>query len=373
MTIAVRRDGLDTPDGSLLGFFDAVLRGVGQVMFQNNTYAGLLFLLGISLNSIPDGLATLYGSLVSTATAVLLGAPRAAIRVGLHGFNGALTALALVHFLGPNMLVWVYLTVAAAFSTVLMLALTNVWKVWDGSALTAPFVLTAWVFLFAAPSLSQLPVTTLPAAVLPVAAGPQVPISSSILVEGLFHGIGQVFFQGSIVTGVVFLVGLLVASRIAAIAAILGSLVGLLIAWGLSASTAEIQLGLCGYNPTLTAMALGGIFFPLQVRSLALALLCTISTVVVTASLSWLLRPVGMIALTAPFVLVVWGALLAKSVIVPADASSVSLISALRQKCGTSTQLGQRSSGEEESASARSVGVQIRKSSISGHPEVANT
>ena len=35
----------------LLGFLDSVLRDVGQVMLQNNSYAGLLFLIGIFYNS----------------------------------------------------------------------------------------------------------------------------------------------------------------------------------------------------------------------------------------------------------------------------------------------------------------------------------
>jgi len=39
-------EGNDLPQ-FLLGFLDSVLRGVGQVMLQNNSYAGLLFLIGV--------------------------------------------------------------------------------------------------------------------------------------------------------------------------------------------------------------------------------------------------------------------------------------------------------------------------------------
>ena len=35
---------------SLPGFLDCVLRGIGQVMLQNNSYAGLIFLAGIFCN-----------------------------------------------------------------------------------------------------------------------------------------------------------------------------------------------------------------------------------------------------------------------------------------------------------------------------------
>ena len=56
----------------LLGFLDSVLRGVGQVMLQNNSYAGLLFLIGIFYNSTLFGMAVLVGTAASTATACSL-------------------------------------------------------------------------------------------------------------------------------------------------------------------------------------------------------------------------------------------------------------------------------------------------------------
>lgn len=37
---------------SFLVFIDSVLRGIGQVMLQNNSYTGLIFLIGIFYNSI---------------------------------------------------------------------------------------------------------------------------------------------------------------------------------------------------------------------------------------------------------------------------------------------------------------------------------
>jgi urea transporter len=57
-------------------FIDTVLRGIGQVMLQNNSLTGLIFLIGIFYNSILFGLATLIGACVSTATAVFLGIDR---------------------------------------------------------------------------------------------------------------------------------------------------------------------------------------------------------------------------------------------------------------------------------------------------------
>ncbi len=50
------------PTHQALLFIDSVLRGVGQVLLQNNSYAGLLFLAGIFYNSVLFGTAVLIGT-----------------------------------------------------------------------------------------------------------------------------------------------------------------------------------------------------------------------------------------------------------------------------------------------------------------------
>src|SRR5262245_24453696 len=57
----------------------SLLRGVGQVMFQNNPITGLLFLVGIFINSYEYGLSALLGLVVATPAAYLLGADRTLI------------------------------------------------------------------------------------------------------------------------------------------------------------------------------------------------------------------------------------------------------------------------------------------------------
>ena len=94
----------DLAPQSLPGFVDSVFRGIGQVMLQNNSYAGLIFLAGIFYNSTILGWAALLGAVSSTATAVLLGAERSRVSAGLFGFNGALVAIALLYFLEPDIL-----------------------------------------------------------------------------------------------------------------------------------------------------------------------------------------------------------------------------------------------------------------------------
>ncbi|GGY34050.1 urea transporter [Rhodanobacter panaciterrae] len=291
----------------LLGFVDALLRGIGQVMLQNNSYAGLLFLFGIFYNSTLFGLAVLVGTAVSTATAMLLGVDRALVRVGLFGFNGALVAIALLYFLQPDLLSWSYVVLASACTTILMAAMLHLLSVWKMPVLTAPFVFTALGFLLACARFGRLHSThVLPTAGLPQAATVEGIVSASTVLQGTFNGVAQVFFQGNVITGVIFVIALLVSSRVACVTALLGSLTGLLVAWGMGAAEPAIRSGAFGFNAVLAAIALGGVFFVLDAASIAYAVLAAITTTIVFAATSAALQPIGMPALTFPFVLVVW-------------------------------------------------------------------
>lgn len=296
----------------LLGFLDAVLRGIGQVMLQGNSYTGLLFLAGIFYNSVLFGWAALLGAIASTVTAIFLGSDRSEVQAGLFGFNGALVAIALLYFLEPGALAWAYVVLAAAFTTVVMVALLHLLGTWRVPALTAPFVFTTWVFVLACARFGRLQTTAvLPTAGLPKAATVEGIVTASTVAEGLFSGIAQVFFQGNAITGAIFVAGLLVSSRVAAGVALAGSCAGLLVAWGLGAAEPAIRAGAFGFNSVLTAIALGSGLFTPRAAAAAYTTLAVVVTAVVFAAMSAALEPLGMPALTSPFVLVTWLFLLA--------------------------------------------------------------
>jgi len=296
----------------LLGFFDSALRGIGQVMLQNNSYTGLLFLAGVFCSSMLSGWAALLGTTASTATAVLLGADRSQVRAGLFGFNGALAAIALVGCLKPSLLVWGYVVLAAACTTVLMVALQRLMTTWKIPALTAPFVLTTLCFMLACASFGHLNTAHVPPAAAPQeAVNVKGFVTASTVSQGLLTGLAQVLFQANAITGLIFAAGLLINSRLACIAGLLGSFAGLLVAWGMGADESAIRAGAFGFNSVLTALALVGGSFFLNAAAVAYGSLAVVTTAVVFAALSTALEPLGLPALTGPFVLVVWVFLLA--------------------------------------------------------------
>jgi urea transporter len=314
-------------ENPFVGFLDTLLRGCGQVMFQNNPLTGLLFLVGIFINSALLGVAGLIGLIVSTVTALLLGADRSLIRAGLFGYNGILAGIGLAFFIRWNAFLVVYIVLAAILSAVVMMALLNLMGSRDMPALTAPFVLSAWLFLFGIYLFSYLPPS---ASIQPLLLNPNAVVQTDLrplptgltgagltflnLVHAFFRGIGEVFFQDNFVTGVIFLIAILVNSRISALFAALGSLVGMLTALFLFGGNGFwVYHGLYGFNAVLCGIALGGLFYVFTWESAVYALLCMIISTVVMAAISVFLSPLGMPALTAPFVLTAWLFILPKA------------------------------------------------------------
>ena len=183
--------------------------------------------------------------------------------------------------------------------------------------LTTPFVLTAWLLLFAVYQFDFLHPTELiaPATLHPGAAVQtdlrelatgSGGLTAANLAHGLFRGVGEVMFEDNLLTRVIFLIAILVNSRISAAFAVLGSLVALLTALALGANGFLIYHGLYGFNAVLCAIALGGLFYVLTWKSAIYALLAAMFSVIAFAAIAVLLAPIGMPALTAPFVLTTW-------------------------------------------------------------------
>lgn len=229
-------------------------------MLQNNSYTGAIFLIGIFYNSIMLGIAALVGSVVSTLTANILGIDREHTQTGFFDFNGVLIGIGLLYFLEPSLITWGYVILATASSTVVMGAMLNIVKTWNIPTLTAPFIITILLFVLACARFGQLHVTgALPSAGLPhISVGVEGVVTFSTVINGTFAGISQVFYQGDVITGLIFIIGLAVSSRTVCLAALIGSFAGVLIAWWMGAEEAAIRAGAYGFNNVLTAIVFDG-------------------------------------------------------------------------------------------------------------------
>ena len=298
---------------SVLRFIDINLRGIGQVMFQDNPLSGALFLAAIAWGSFAAGAPqVLFGGLLAvvaaTRTAQWLRVDRSSLHSGLYGFNGVLVGLALATFIAPGPLLWAYVVLGAAVSVVAMEATANVCKSWGMPALTFPFVLVTWLLLLATYGFAGLFGAALPAAgvVAPFPSMAATRLDAGLFVQATLLSISQVFLKGSVIAALLFLAGLAVNSFAAAVAAVAGAILAVLTAHGLGAESDLVTGGLLGFSPVLTAVALGTVFNQPSLRVGLYAALGTVFTVVAQAAFNIALTPLAIPALTGPFVLVTW-------------------------------------------------------------------
>lgn len=296
-----------------LRFVDYNLRGIGQVMFMDNPLSGLLFFVAIGWGSYEAGMPQVaIGGLVAVVAATLaaqwLRVEAADLGAGLYGYNAYLVGLALGTFLIPSPLFWVYLAIAGAVSVPATLATANVFKTWGVAALTAPFVLTAWLFLLATYVFTAIDGGGLPmnAEVTPLDPAAADLLAFGDFVQGVLKSIAQVFLKASVIAALLLLVGLAVNSLAAAAFALAGAIVAVVTAHVLGAESDLITGGLMGFSPVLTAIAVGAVFHKPGVRVALYALVATVFTVVVQGAMNVALAPFGLPTLTGPFVLASW-------------------------------------------------------------------
>ncbi|HEY7128588.1 MAG TPA: urea transporter [Nitrospira sp.] len=324
-------------DHSTLGFIDWVLRGIGQVVFQNNPISGAVILAGIFYNSWIYGTVCLFGTIISTSTALLFKADKGMIKDGLFGFNGALIAIALVAYTSPNfttgelpnLYLWCYIVLCSAFTTLMIPAFGALLGPHKVPGLTMPFVLATWFFLGALLQFTTIDVSN---ALKPTSpsdfTGPRPDYTGITWFHGITMGIAEIFFQDNWVTGIVILIGIAINTRIGAVMALMGSTLAVASAVFYGAHDHAIRDGLFGYNAALTAMALGGMFLVLNLPGFIYTVIGVLVTARVWASLGIFLEPSGMPVLTSAFVFVTWLMLLAKNglsgliPVAPADATT---------------------------------------------------
>lgn len=125
------------------GEFFAVLRGLGQVMFQDSWLSGALFAAGLALCSWPAAAWAVVGSALGLLIARILHYPDDLAMAGIFGFNAALAGVALSSRFRSGAL-------APLLGIVLSTVALRGFQLAGFPALTAPFVLASWAVILLA-------------------------------------------------------------------------------------------------------------------------------------------------------------------------------------------------------------------------------
>lgn len=274
------------------------MRGVAQVALSASPWTGLLFTIALFAGGWRIGVYGLLGAAASTVAASVLGADRDGLANGLEGYCGCLTSIAIVVRLGASWRTALLAVLAAAVCAVLSAAVGHLLGRIGLPALTAPFCLVAGVLAIALP--------TAPAAAPPLPRDGATTLSASELGHAFCNNLGQVFFLDKWYAGLVLLAGLLITSRVAAVAAACGSVVAILTACAMGLPAERISEGLYGYNAVLVAIALAATFLTLTPWTAGYAALAAVASVPFTAAWQAFAQPSGGSPFTWPFVVTTW-------------------------------------------------------------------
>ncbi|MBD5370426.1 MAG: urea transporter [Bacteroides sp.] len=288
------------------------LRGIGQVMFQDNAWTGLLFLAGIFWGAYSEGFpavawGAVVGVVVSTLTGYLLNLSDDNGAQGLWGFNGVLVGCAFPTFMGDTVWMWIALILCSAMTTWVRTALNKVMAPWKVSSFTFPFVLSTWFFLLAARYMHGMPPVEESVPAFATETVGHLDMSFGSLVVYWLKGISQVFLINSWVTGIFFLAALAVSSWRAALWAAVSSAISLFVIIVWQGPAADIANGLYGFSAVLTGIALGATFCNSgSWRTWIWAVLGVIATVFIQAGMNAAFAPLGLATLTGPFCIATW-------------------------------------------------------------------
>ncbi len=257
---------------------------------------------------------------------LFMGFDESFLSCGLFGYNSFLVGLAIATFdsadmhMGYNCAAVVGVIIASYFSSVLFVMLGKVLAPYKVSLafylgvhdmlprmclticiqtppFTLPFNISTLVFLLAMKQISENGVDEEP--LVSVAA---TPLTAKAFFAGSIRGVGQVFLANNIISGCLVLVSIMLCSRISAVAAFVGSLVGAAVAVLVGEDVASIENGLYGFNPSLTLTAMVMFYVP-SIGSVSFGILASVVTVFIQLALEEMMRVYGLPFMTLPFCL----------------------------------------------------------------------
>jgi urea transporter len=294
-------------------FIDLCLRGVAQVFFQNNPFSGLLILIGLFLQSsrvaVHGLIAVVCGNLISLG----IGFDHGLINSGLFGYNSILVGLAIATFdpqgsthSGYNAATIIASAIFSCFSSVVFVTLGKILVPYKSPPLTLPFNIATCMYLLATANMMRDDFGSVIPPALPDYSnntGDINTISAAGFFQGSIRGVGQVYLANEISSGILILAGIAVCSRIGALAAFGGSMLGAGTALAMGVPVQAVEQGMFGFNASLSATAMLMFFVP-SYGALIFSALAAVMTVFAQQALATVLQVFGLPFMTLPFCII---------------------------------------------------------------------
>jgi len=286
---------------ALLALSQDHLRHLGQTFFIADARVGGLLILAVALVAPLSALGGVAGAVLARAAADRLHARQELIFAGLFEINGFFYGLCVVAFVPEPLRAILLLILGALLVAGLTIVCGRILRTWNLPVLVLPYLLAMWMVYAMR-------------VYWPVAFGPAVEPTVldlqpdwldplAYLAFGAVAGVGQVFYQYSLLVGLVIIAGVTAIRPRAGWALAWGSAVASGIALAIGASPTDVAFGYFGFNGALLAVALTEYR---QVAALPRVIAVAILGLVTVAVAALFFR-LGLISSALPYVLLVWG------------------------------------------------------------------
>ncbi len=271
-----------------------LLRSYSAILFIPDARIGCVFLLG-TLWFPYIGLAGLLAAVTGSITARVM--QYKDDQTGLYTYNSLLVGLALGASYRLDEQLILLICLAAILTVFVTVAIADaLWRFESLPALSLPFVLVAFSMIFAAQGYAGL--NKNPPSLI------SVNLYFNEFIDHFLISLSSIFFIPHPALGLTLFIGILLVSRYLAFLAISGYLVGHTLYYHLSGLPYSTLTDWAGFNFTLTAMALGGIFMVPGVSSFLCAMLGAALAAVITTSLQTYLSIYNLPVMALPFLLI---------------------------------------------------------------------
>ena len=375
VTLQVAGPATYTTGNPALDFFYTLFNGISEVPLFSSPINGILILAGVFIASRYAGTMMVIAGLVGAGMAIMLGASAGLVTFGLFGYNSILTGMAFWSgpFTKTNKATFWLSIYGAAVTAVVWMAFSHVMgdmfsicvgppesactsNSWAIPGFTSSFIFTTWAMMYASQRYGR---DIWPGPPPPPTAQKLIAASSNPDTKDDFKwtpkeftmatlkGVSQVTFVENWKTGLFWVIGLTLAFELAPVVdvngdpmnqdrpwwsngytagwnplsplylggvmALIGSGIGAACAILTKIPTAEIRLGLHGFNQVLVMIAVTS-FLPLTWQSFLFAVLMTVAcSLFVMPALQRFFGTWGLPALTGPFVFTAWISMLGVS------------------------------------------------------------
>ncbi len=277
----------------VLSSIQGLLRSYAAILFISDARVGATFLLA-TLWFPNTGISGLLAAITGTITARVI--QFADTHSGLYAYNSLLVGLTLGATYKLNGHLVVLIILAAMLTVFVTVAIADaLWRFERLPALSLPFVLVAFTVTFAAHGFGSLSQYLIPL----------VPIEPFLFAQAdhFLTSLGSTFFIPHPVPALLIFISVLLISHYLALLAISGYFVGHTLYHSLSGLSYSTVTDWTGFNFTLTAMALGGVFMVPGWKSFLIAMLGAAFAAVITTATQTYLLVYGLPVMAIPYLL----------------------------------------------------------------------